>query len=459
MISAKKVAFHTLGCKLNFSETSTVARQFVEEGYQRTAFSETADVYIINTCSVTENADKECRELVRRVNRLNPEAFVCITGCYAQLRPTEVAAIPGVDLVAGSTEKFNLLPLIGKLQKNAVAEIHSCETADNAGFMEAFSGTDRTRTFLKVQDGCDFPCTYCTIPKARGSSRSDTIDGILRKIEKIATSGCKEIVLTGVNVGDFGKMSGSERKETFEDLTRAINESGHDIRFRISSIEPNLLSPEIIEMVAASKVFMPHFHIPLQSGSNKILGAMRRRYRRELYAERIKYIHQLMPDAGIGADVIVGFPGETDEDFAETLEFIKHLPLTYLHVFTFSARPGTPAFDLPHQVSQEVKQNRNKQLRLLGAAKSLAFAEKHNGSILPVLFETEEKDGFLLGYSPNYLRVKIPYADAFVNTIQTVQLVSIDRHGHSICKTSHINSTNNNSCPKTNTPSQKEQVA
>jgi threonylcarbamoyladenosine tRNA methylthiotransferase MtaB len=459
MITAKKVAFHTLGCKLNFSETSTVARQFVEEGYQRTAFSDPADVYVINTCSVTENADKECRELVRRVNRQNPEAFVCITGCYAQLRPAEVASIPGVDLVAGSSEKFNLLPLIGKLQKKAIAEIHSCEAADNAGFIEAFSGTDRTRTFLKVQDGCDFPCTYCTIPKARGRSRSDTIKGILQKVETIVSSGCKEIVLTGVNVGDFGKMAGSERKETFEELIGALNESGHDIRFRISSIEPNLLSPEMIEMVAASKVFMPHFHIPLQSGSNRILGAMRRRYRRELYADRIAYIRSLMPDAGIGADVIVGFPGETDEDFAETHAFIKDLPLSYLHVFTFSARPGTPAFDLPDQVSQEVKQNRNKQLRLLGASKSLAFANKYNGSDFPVLFETEEKDGFLFGYSPNYLRVKLPYSAAFVNTIQLVKLVGVDRHGHTICKTTEVNTINNNSCQKTNTLFQKEQVA
>jgi threonylcarbamoyladenosine tRNA methylthiotransferase MtaB len=430
MHGRKKVAFHTLGCKLNFAETSTVARQFDSEGFHRTEFTQPADVYVINTCSVTENADKECRELVRRVQRQNPEAFVCITGCYAQLRPAEVASIPGVDLVAGSSEKFNLLPLLGNLQKKATAEVHSCETADSGGFLAAWSAGDRTRAFLKVQDGCDYPCSYCTIPKARGESRSDSIASIISKANEIAAGGCKEIVLTGVNVGDFGKRSNeAERTETLFHLVQELEKVEGIERFRISSIEPNLLSPDIIRFVAHSKKFMPHFHIPLQSGSNKILGLMRRRYRRELYAERVALIKELMPLAGIGADVIVGFPGETDEDFNDTFSFIQELDITYLHVFTFSARPGTPAFEMPEQVATETKQERNKKLRILSAKKNLLFAQQQTQATTEVLFESENKNGFLQGYSPNYLRVAVPYNKSFANSIKKVTLTHTDATG------------------------------
>lgn len=408
MQSEKTIALHTLGCKLNFSETSTLGRMLEKEGFIKKEFDEVADVYVINTCSVTENADKECRQLVRRIQKQNQEAVVVITGCYAQLKPQEIANIPGVDLVLGAAEKFNLVDHLKDFTKGDATKICSCDISEVADFNTSFSVTDRTRTFLKVQDGCDYSCSFCTIPMARGKSRSNTIDNVVRQANEIASKGVKEIVLTGVNLGDFGIIDG-ERKTNFFELCQALDQVENIQRYRISSIEPNLLTKEIIELVANSNKFMPHFHIPLQSGSNKILGLMRRRYKRELYQERIEMIKALMPDCGIGVDVIVGFPSETDEDFQETFEFLHGLDVSYLHVFTYSERANTKALDIKEVVPVQVRNERNKILRNLSYQKMQYFRNQQLGKTRPVLFEQQEKNGMLEGYTDNYIRISTPY--------------------------------------------------
>ena len=419
MPEARTVAFHTLGCKLNFSETSALSRLLGQEGFEQREFTEDADVYVINTCSVTENADRECRQLVRRIQRRTPDAFVVITGCYAQLKPTEIASIPGVDLVLGASEKFNIATHLRDLTRGDSARVCSCDIGEVDGFNASFSVDDRTRTFLKVQDGCDYTCSFCTIPMARGKSRSDTIENVVRQARSLAEKGVREIVLTGVNLGDFGRrQSGQDgREEDFLGLCRALEEVDGIDRFRISSIEPNLLSPEIIEHVAASRRFMPHFHIPLQSGSDRILGLMRRRYRRALYAERIAHIRSVMPHAGIGVDVITGFPSESDEDFRETFDFLHELDVSYLHVFTYSERDDTKALEIEPIVPVPVRQERNKTLRNLSFMKLRHFTERHAGQLRPVLFEHQDRDGMMEGYTDNYIRVRAPYRAEWVNKI------------------------------------------
>jgi threonylcarbamoyladenosine tRNA methylthiotransferase MtaB len=412
MGSKKTVAFHTLGCKLNFSETSTLSRMLENEGFEKTAWENVADVYVINTCSVTDNADKECRMLVRRIQRKSPESLVVITGCYAQLKPKEIAAIPGVDMVLGAAEKFNLAQHLKELTKGDAAKICSCDIEDVSGFHASFSVNDRTRTFLKVQDGCDYNCSFCTIPMARGKSRSDLIGNVVEHVKQVAANGVKEIVLTGVNLGDFG-----EGNENFYELACALDKLEEIERYRISSIEPNLLTNAIIELVANSNTFMPHFHIPLQSGSNRILGLMRRRYRRELYAERVKLIKTLMPHAAIGVDVIVGFPGETAEDFQETFDFLHELDVTYLHVFTYSERDNTHALTLGPVVPVPVRHERNKTLRNLSYMKTQYFNEQHAGTTRKVLFEKNEKSGLMEGYTDNYIKVVAAYKEEWVNQI------------------------------------------
>jgi threonylcarbamoyladenosine tRNA methylthiotransferase MtaB len=426
-MSAKKtVAFHTLGCKLNFSETSTLSRMLENEGFEKTAFENHADVYVINTCSVTDNADKECRQLVRRIQRKAPESLVVITGCYAQLKPKEIASIPGVDMVLGAAEKFNIAQHLKELTKGDPTKICSCDIEQVSGFNSSFSIHDRTRTFLKVQDGCDYNCSFCTIPMARGKSRSDLIEGVVANVKKLAANGVKEIVLTGVNLGDFGKgpqnddiAAGSprNREENFYELASTLDKLEGIERYRISSIEPNLLTNTIIELVANSNSFMPHFHIPLQSGSNRILGLMRRRYRRELYAERVKLIKTLMPHAAIGVDVIVVFPGETDEDFQETFDFLHELDVTYLHVFTYSERDNTHALTLGPVVPVHVRHERNKTLRNLSFMKQQYFNQQFAGSTRKVLFEENEKSGMMEGYTDNYIKVVAPYKQEWVNQI------------------------------------------
>jgi threonylcarbamoyladenosine tRNA methylthiotransferase MtaB len=368
----QSVAFHTLGCKLNFSETSTLSRQLEKEGFEKKAFTEKADIYVINTCSVTENADKECRQLVRRIQRLAPESFVVITGCYAQLKPNEIAEIPGVDLVLGAAEKFNLTEHLNAFTKGDSTKISSCDIDQVNDFNASYSVTDRTRTFLKVQDGCDYTCSFCTIPMARGKSRSNTIENAVKQAREIGQQGVQEIVLTGVNLGDLGIVDGA-REESFFELCQALESVEEIKRYRISSIEPNLLSKEIIDLVANSNKFMPHFHIPLQSGSNKILGLMRRRYKRDLYAEKIAYIKELMPDCGIGVDVIVGFPSEGEDEFKESVDFLHHLDISYLHVFTYSERANTKALEIEDVVPIHVRNERNKILRNLSYQKMLSF--------------------------------------------------------------------------------------
>lgn len=419
MSEARTVAFHTLGCKLNFSETSALSRLLGQEGFEQREFNEEADVYVINTCSVTENADRECRQLVRRIQRRTPDAFVVITGCYAQLKPTEIATIPGVDLVLGAAEKFNIATHLRDLTRGDSARICSCDIEEVAGFNASFSVDDRTRTFLKVQDGCDYTCSFCTIPMARGKSRSDTIENVVKQARILAEKGVKEIVLTGVNLGDFGKRQSISdgREEDFLGLCRALETVEGIDRFRISSIEPNLLSPEIIEHVASSKRFMPHFHIPLQSGSDRILGLMRRRYRRALYAERIAHIRSVMPHAGIGVDVITGFPSESDDDFRDTFEFLHELDVSYLHVFTYSERDDTKALDIKPVVPIHIRQERNKTLRNLSYMKLRHFTERHTGQTRPVLFEHHDKDGMMEGYTDNYIRVRAPFKAEWVNQI------------------------------------------
>lgn len=418
MALAKTVAFHTLGCKLNFSETSAISRLLENEGFEKRAFDEPADVYVINTCSVTDNADKECRHLVRRIQRKSPESLVVITGCYAQLKPKEIAAIPGVDLVLGAAEKFNIVQHVKELSKGDSAKICSCDIEEVNGFNASFSINDRTRTFLKVQDGCSYNCSFCTIPMARGKSRSDTVANVLQQVKELAATGVKEIVLTGVNLGDFGKgPMGDSEQENFFDLIRALENINGIERYRISSIEPNLLTNEMIEFVANSNKFMPHFHIPLQSGSNKILGLMRRRYQRELYAERVKLIKTRMPHCAIGADVIVGFPGETDTDFQETLAFLHGLDISYLHVFTYSERDHTRAIEIKPVVPVNTRLERNKTLRNLSYMKMQYFTRQHTGQTRKVLFEAFSKNAMMEGYTDNYIKITTPHRAEWVNKI------------------------------------------
>lgn len=413
------VAFHTLGCKLNFSETSTLSRLLENEGFEKRDFEDPADVYVINTCSVTDNADKECRQIVRRIQRRSPESFVVITGCYAQLKPQQIASIPGVDLVLGAAEKFNIAQHIGQLAKGDEAKICSCDIEEVSGFNASFSQNDRTRTFLKVQDGCDYNCSFCTIPMARGKSRSDNVANVVKHAQQLATDGVKEIVLTGVNLGDFGKGPDGNLRydENFFDLVKALDKVEGIERYRISSIEPNLLTNEIIEFVANSDKFMPHFHIPLQSGSNDILKLMRRRYKRELYAERVSLIKKLMPHCAIGVDVIVGFPGETDGHFKETFDFLHSLDVSYLHVFTYSERDNTKALEIKPVVPVAVRNERNKTLRNLSYMKLQYFTSQFTGQTRKVLFEAFEKNGMMEGYTDNYLRISTPYRKEWANAI------------------------------------------
>ena len=417
MSGKRSVAFHTLGCKLNYSETSTLSRALENDGFQKREFDQQADVYVINTCSVTENADKECRQIVRRIQRRAPESLIVITGCYAQLKPKEIAEIDGVDLVLGAAEKFNLSKHLQELTKGDSAKICSCDIEDVNGFHSSYSINDRTRTFLKVQDGCDYNCAFCTIPLARGHSRSDSINGVLANVKTLAENGTKEIVLTGINLGDFGKGfdGGKFREESFFELIRELDKVDGIKRFRISSIEPNLLTNEIIEFVATSSKFMPHFHIPLQSGSNRILGLMRRRYQRELYADRIRLIKQLMPHCCIGVDVIVGFPSESDDDFKECFDFLHGLDISYLHVFTYSERANTLALDVKPVVPVNIRHERNKTLRNLSYQKMQYFTEQHRGQTRKVLFESVTRNGMMEGYSDNYIRVQTPYREEWVN--------------------------------------------
>jgi threonylcarbamoyladenosine tRNA methylthiotransferase MtaB len=426
------VAFHTLGCKLNFSETSTISRKFVSEGYNRVSFPEIADVYVINTCSVTENADKECKKIVKDALKINPEAFVCVVGCYAQLKPEEIAKIDGVDLVLGATEKFKLTNYITNFTKKTHTEIHSCEIEDANIFIDSYSIGDRTRAFLKVQDGCDYTCSYCTIPLARGISRSDKLENVIKNVTEITDKGVKEIVLTGVNIGDYGKgeFGNKKHQNTFLELITELDKIKKVERFRISSIEPNLLKNDIIEFVADSKKFVPHFHIPLQSGSNEILKKMRRRYLKELYIEKIELIKKIMPNCSIGVDVIVGFPGETDELFLETYNFLNELDISYLHVFTYSERDNTDALLLDNIVPKNIRSKRNKMLRILSAKKQNLFYEQNLGKILEVLFESENKNGMIHGFTKNYIKIAVKYSIDLVNQIRMVKLERLLDNGN-----------------------------
>lgn len=430
-MNGKKVAFHTLGCKLNFSETATIARDFNKKGFQQVDFSKPADVYVINTCSVTHNADKECKLWVRKAKEANPDSLVVIVGCYAQLQPEEIAALEGVDLVLGATEKFKITDYLDSLTQSDKGEVHSCEIDEADFYVGAYSIGDRTRAFLKVQDGCDYKCTYCTIPLARGISRSDTLENVISNAHKIIEEGSKEIVLTGVNIGDYGKGEfGNKRHEhTFLDLVQQLDKVEGIDRFRISSIEPNLLKNETIEFVAQSERFVPHFHIPLQSGSNKILKKMKRRYLKELYAERISKIKALIPHCAIGVDVICGFPGETEEDFKETYDFLVSLDVSYLHVFTYSQRPNTEADAMDAQVPYGERKKRSKMLRVLSAKKRRAFYESQLGSTREVLFEDNFKDGFITGFTENYVKVKTHWNPELVNTKAKIKLNNIDEDG------------------------------
>jgi len=418
MSQGKSVALHTLGCKLNYAETSAIERLMEDDGFIKKDFDEEADVYVINTCSVTENADKECRQLVRRIQRKTPEALVVITGCYAQLKPKEIAAIPGVDLVLGAAEKFNITTHLKELTHGDSAKICSCEIETVEGFHSSFSLNDRTRTFLKVQDGCDYNCSFCTIPMARGRSRSNSVENILSEIKKIKDAGVKEIVLTGINLGDFGKDgSGEKTGESFYSLLQTIEKNDGVERYRISSIEPNLLTEDIIQLVAKSKKIMPHFHIPLQSGSNKILGMMRRRYKRELYAERIAMIKKAIPDCCIGVDVITGFPGESDIDFKDTVDFLVSLDVSYLHVFTYSERANTHALTIAPIVPVNIRHERTKILRSLSYKKMQQFTASHSGQTRKVLFEGKNKNAMMEGYTDNYIKITTPFREEWTNKI------------------------------------------
>ena len=436
MSTQKKVAFYTLGCKLNYSETSTIARDFTKEGYERVDFKDEADIYVVNTCSVTENADKRFKSIVKQAQKINPEAFVAAIGCYAQLKPEELADVHGVDLVLGATEKFKLPFYINDLlaspdRTKGDAQIHSCEIEDADFYVGSYSIGDRTRAFLKVQDGCDYKCTYCTIPLARGISRSDALENVLRNAAEIAKKDIKEIVLTGVNIGDYGKgeFGNKKHEHTFYELCQALDEVEGIERLRISSIEPNLLKNETIDFVAQSNTFVPHFHIPLQSGSNTLLKLMKRRYLRELYVDRVTQIKQVMPNACIGVDVIVGFPGETDELFLETYNFLTTLDISYLHVFTYSERENTEAAVMEGVVPQKVRAKRSKMLRGLSAKMRREFYESQLNNTLTVLFEGENKEGYIHGFTENYVKVKTTWNPELVNTLHEVQLTKIDEDG------------------------------
>jgi threonylcarbamoyladenosine tRNA methylthiotransferase MtaB len=436
MATPKSVAFYTLGCKLNYSETSSIGRLFEDAGYLELDFNSGADIYVINTCSVTDFADRKCRQIVRRALRKNPSAFVVVIGCYAQLKPKEIAEIPGVDLVLGAAEKFRILEFIDDLSKSpGKGMVQAGEVTAAKDFINSFSFGDRTRSFLKVQDGCDYKCSFCTIPLARGKSRSDTVENAVNNARKIAELGTREIVLTGVNLGDFGNgtevIEGTKPKKEamFIDLIHELDKVEGINRFRISSIEPNLCTQEVIDFVATSERFVPHFHIPLQSGSNKVLKMMRRRYQRELYAERVAWIKEKMPHACIGVDVIVGFPGESEEDFLETYHFLNDLDISYLHVFTYSERPNTPAAEMPDQVSVEERRRRNEMLTILSEKKKRHFYNQHLGETRPVLFEQSKTEGKMNGFTENYIRVELDLQEELLNTIAPVQLNAINAEG------------------------------
>jgi threonylcarbamoyladenosine tRNA methylthiotransferase MtaB len=424
----KKVAFYTLGCKLNYSETSTISRSFEEKGYRKVGFTETPDIFIINTCSVTENADKKCSKIVREARGISPDAYIAIIGCYAQLKPQEIASIPGVDAVLGASEKFRLMDLLDGFVRQPSAQVFATDIQEATRFNTSHSLHDRTRTFLKVQDGCDYSCSFCTIPMARGLSRSDSIENIIRTAREIGKTEVREIVLTGVNTGDFGIRDG-KREERFIDLIKALdNVEGID-RFRISSIEPNLLTNEIIQFVAQSKKFVPHFHVPLQSGSNKILKRMKRRYQCELYADRVQQIKLAMPSACIGVDVIVGFPGESNEDFLDTYKFLNELHISYLHVFTYSERENTLAATLPDSVQKFVRAERSKMLHILSDKKRRKFYDENLSHEAVVLFENDVENGMMQGFTENYIRVTAPYDPLLVNEVKKFRLREINEKG------------------------------
>ena len=425
MNSNKKVALYTLGCKLNFSETSTVARMFEEEGFARVDFNDSPDVFVINTCSVTENADKKCKQLVKKALKINPDAFVAIIGCYAQLKPEEIAQIYGVDMVLGASEKFKIVEHFQNIEKKETAVVFASKIKEVNEFVPSYSKGDRTRSFLKIQDGCDYFCTFCTIPLARGKSRNHSVAETVKVAKEVALTAAKEVILTGVNIGDFGQGEG----ENFFDLIQELDKIEGIERYRISSIEPNLLSSEIIEFVAKSDKFMPHFHIPLQSGSNKILKAMRRKYERELYVERVQLIKELMPHACIGVDVIIGFPGETEEDFLETYNFLNELDVSYLHVFTYSERKNTTAIKMDGVVPKSERSKRSKMLHILSDKKRRFFYDQHMGKTYNVLFESEQHEAFLNGFTDNYVKVKVPFSSDLQNQIKTVTLANIDIDG------------------------------
>lgn len=437
MIPNKKVSLYTLGCKLNFSETSSIARMFEEEGFARVEFDDCPDVYVINTCSVTDNADKKCKQLINRALKINPNAFIAIIGCYAQLKPEEIAKIYGVDVVLGASEKFKIIEHLSNLEKKEKASIYSSKIKEVNEFVPSFSKGDRTRSFLKIQDGCDYFCSFCTIPLARGKSRNNSIKETINVANEVARSNIHEVVLTGVNIGDYGQGKG----ETFFELIQELDKIKGIDRFRISSIEPNLLTNEIIEFVSKSNHFMPHFHIPLQSGSNKILAAMRRKYNRELYSERVFEIKRLLPEACIGVDVIVGFPGETEDEFLDTYQFLNELPISYLHVFTYSERQNTTAIKIEAVVPTEERSKRSKMLHILSDKKRRFFYNENLGKTYKVLFESENNDGFLHGFTENYIKVKIPHKSEYENTIQEVELLTIDGEGTVSCKMSKMSKT------------------
>jgi threonylcarbamoyladenosine tRNA methylthiotransferase MtaB len=430
-LTSATVAFQTLGCKLNFSETSTLARKFVAAGYERVPFEMKADVCVINTCSVTENADKKFTTLARQTRQRNPDAFLIAVGCYAQLQPEELAKEDSVDLVLGAKEKFDIISYLSDLSRPEQTQVHACAIEETDTYVGSYAIGERTRAFLKVQDGCDYKCTYCTIPQARGISRSDNLDNVIRQAKEIVDQGIKEIVLTGVNIGDYGKgeFGNKKHEHTFFELVQALDEVEGIERFRISSIEPNLLTEELIEFVAGSKRFVPHFHIPLQSGNNEILGQMRRRYQRELYVDRVNQIKRLMPDACIGVDVIVGFPGESDQHFLDTYAFLVDLPVSYLHVFSYSERPNTPAAEMKNQVSKTIKNKRSKMLRTLSAKKRHAFYESQLQKTKTILFEAENKEGYIQGFTENYVKVRVPWDPALQNQTRSATLAEIDQKG------------------------------
>jgi threonylcarbamoyladenosine tRNA methylthiotransferase MtaB len=425
----KKVAFYTLGCKLNFSETSTISRSFEDRGYKKVDFTDKPDIFIINTCSVTDNADKKCRKIVREARQISADAYVAIIGCYAQLKPTELSEIEGVDAVLGAAEKFRLLDLLGDFNRKSDPVVFAREISQVNSFNSSYSINDRTRTFLKVQDGCDYSCTFCTIPLARGSSRSDSIENVVSEAMSLGQSGVKEIVLTGVNTGDFGLRNG-RREDNFIDLVKALDDVEEISRFRISSIEPNLLTHEIIDFVAKSKRFMPHFHIPLQSGSDNLLKSMKRRYLSDLYLDRVKHIRQVLPQAGIGVDVIVGFPGETDDEFLKTYNFLNELPVSYLHVFTYSERPNTTAAIMKGVVAKEVRNKRSKMLRSLSEKKKRFFYEHNVDQVANVLFENDVEDGIMYGFTENYIRASAKYDPLRVNEIISISISQINADGY-----------------------------